>query len=72
MKTQKYQPESLSVVEATRRREVQQEIDNYLLALSSYPDRFAHDPCVSFEQHLFSMMAAGHTSRSGERRNCVS
>ncbi len=72
MKTQKYQTESISVVEATRRREVQQEIDNYLLALSSYPDRFADDPCVSFEQHLFSMMAAGHTSRSGERRNAIS
>ena len=72
MKTGKYQAESLNAVEATRRHEVQREIDNYLLALSSYPDRFAHDPCVSFEQHLFSMLAAGHTSRSGERRNSVS
>lgn len=72
MKTQNYQPEGLSVVEATRRREVQHEIENYLQALSSYPERFAHDPCLSFEQHLFSMMAAGHTSRSGERRNSIS
>jgi hypothetical protein len=72
MKTQKYQPESLRVVEATRRREVQQEIDNYLLALSSYPERFANDPYVSFEQHLYSMLAAGHTFRNGDRRNCVS
>lgn len=72
MKTRKYQPETLSETEATRRREVQQEIENYLLALSSYPQRFADDPYVSFEQHLFSMMTAGHTSRSGERRNCVS
>jgi hypothetical protein len=72
MKTQKYEPESLSAGETIRRREVQQEIDNYLLALSSYPERFAHDPGVSFEQHLFSMLAAGHTSRSGERRNWVS
>jgi hypothetical protein len=71
MKTHKYQPESLSDVETSRRREVQQEIDNYLLALSSYPDRFAQDPCVSFEQHLFSMMAAGHTSRRGERPDCI-
>ncbi len=60
MKTHKYQPEILSIGETIRRREVQQEIDNYLLALSSYPERFANDPCVSFEQHLFSMMAAGH------------
>jgi hypothetical protein len=72
MKTQKYQPESVSAGESIRRREVQQEIDNYLLALSSYPERFADDPYVSFEQHLFSMMAVGHTSRSGERRNCAS
>ncbi len=61
MKTQKYQPESLSVAETIRRREVQQEIENYLLALSSYPERFADDPYVSFEQHLYSMIAAGQT-----------
>ena len=72
MKTQKYRRESLSAAETIRRREVQQEIDNYLLALSSYPDRFADDPYVSFEQHLYSMMAAGQTSRSGERRNHAS
>jgi hypothetical protein len=71
MKTQKYQPESLSVVESIRRREVEKEIENFLLALSSYPDRFAQDPCVSFEQHLFSMMAAGHTSMRGERPDCI-
>ncbi|MFZ0803498.1 MAG: hypothetical protein WAN70_15145 [Terriglobales bacterium] len=70
MKTQKYQPESLSVAETIRRREVQQEIENYLLALSSYPERFADDPYVSFEQHLYSMIAAGQTVRNG--RNCVS
>jgi hypothetical protein len=70
MKTQKYQPESLSVAETIRRREVQQEIENYLLALSSYPERFADDPYVSFEQHLYSMMAAGQTFRNG--RNCAS
>ena len=66
MKTHKYQPESLSAGETIRRREVQQEIDNYLLALSSYPDRFAQDPCISFEQHLLTMMAAGQTSRRQE------
>jgi hypothetical protein len=72
MKTQKYQPESLSAAEAARRREVQQEIENYLLALSSYPERFAHDPYVSFEQHLYSLMAAGQGFRSGDRRDCAS
>jgi len=33
-----------------------QEIDHFLQALNSYPDRFAHDPCLSFEKHLFSIM----------------
>ncbi|MGA7380317.1 MAG: hypothetical protein WBX03_05660 [Terriglobales bacterium] len=70
MKTQKYQPGSLSAAETLRRQEVQQEIENYLLALSSYPERFADDPYVSFEQHLYSMIAAGQTVRNG--RNCVS
>jgi len=70
MKRQKYEWEGVSVVEAARRCEVQREIENYLQALSSYPERFAGDPCVSFEQHLFSMMAAGHAVRNG--RNCAS
>ena len=71
MKMQKYQPESVSAAEILRRQEVQQEIENYLLALSSYPERFANDPYVSFEQHLYNMMAAGQSLRNGER-NCVS
>jgi len=28
------------------------EIDNFLRALGSYPDRFAKEPDLSFEQHL--------------------
>lgn len=72
MKSQKYQPGNLSVAETIRRQEVQQEIDNYLRALSSYPERFADDPYVSFEQHLYSMMAAGQTCRNSDRRNAMS
>lgn len=45
--------------------DVQQEVDNFLRAISSYPDRFARDPGVSFEQHLGSIVAseAGHLSQ---------
>jgi hypothetical protein len=39
--------------DAAREREVRGEIENFLNALSSYPDRFARDPYVSFEEHLF-------------------
>lgn len=39
--------------DAAREREVRGEIENFLNALSSYPDRFAREPYVSFEEHLF-------------------
>lgn len=48
-----------------RQREVQREIETFLRALSSYPDRFARNPYLSFEQHFFSI--AG-TSQSIEPR----
>ena len=50
---------------------MEREISNFLLALHSYPERFAIDPCLSFEQHLFSTIAAGSPALAGEinRRN---
>jgi hypothetical protein len=48
---------------------VQHEIRNFLSALVSYPDRFATDPDLSFEQHLFQLVAANlMPSREGNRR----
>jgi hypothetical protein len=45
----------------SRERQVQQEIAQFLSALHSYPARAARDPLVTFEQHLFSIIArAGH------------
>ena len=41
-------------------QQVQEEIETFLNALSSYPARFARDPYVSFEQHLFSIVASSH------------
>jgi hypothetical protein len=54
----KYRPIIAGFTDPTRGVEVRREIDNFLLALSSYPDRFADDPCISFEQYLCNMMAA--------------
>ena len=65
------QPAGLSVAETIRRRAVELEIENYLQALSSYPERFAQDPCVSFEQHFYSMTTAGHTARRNSRPDCL-
>jgi len=59
MRTKKYHPIALGASEATRERDVRQEIDNFLQALSSYPDRFAREPHLSFAQHLFRISAAG-------------
>jgi len=61
MTTKKHRPMVVGVSDATRAREVQQEIEDFLKALNSYPDRFAHDPCLSFEQHLFSVIGAERT-----------
>jgi|1185.fasta_scaffold466832_1 hypothetical protein len=41
-----------------RAPEVQQEIETFLGALSSYPERFARNPYLTFEQHLFSVVTA--------------
>ena len=62
MRSKKHQPMDVRLSDPVRRREVEQEIDNFLRALSSYPEHFAHDPCVSFESHLFRVAAAGQSS----------
>lgn len=55
--------------DAASERAVQQEIKIFLEALSSYPDHFAQEPRLSFEQHLFSVTAANRQSAFfGERR----
>ena len=57
MKTSKHQPMALGLYDSAREREVRQEIENFRKALSSYPDYFARDPRLSFEEHLFSLAA---------------
>jgi hypothetical protein len=52
---------------AVRQREVEREMENFLRALTSYPDRFARDPDLSFQQHLFSV-AARRPAVGEERR----
>jgi hypothetical protein len=55
-------PATTGLSDAARDREVRQEIENFLNALSSYPDRFARDPYVSFEEHLFIVSAENQVS----------
>jgi len=44
--------------DASRDQQVKQEIENFLQALSSYPDRFAREPRLSFQEHLFDIEMA--------------
>jgi len=65
MKVKKHATDSLGS-DAVREREVQQEIDSFLRAVSSYPDRFAREPYLSFQQHLSSIVTATHTPGTRE------
>ena len=66
MKTKKYHPKDLCIADAPRERGAQQEIDSFLQAVRSYPDRFAREPYLSFQQHLSSIAIAAHHSSADE------
>lgn len=69
MSTKKHRPIVVGISDATRAQEVQQEIENFLRALNSYPDEFAHDPRLSFEQHLSSLNAMSPASDNADCRH---
>jgi len=69
MKTRKHQTIRSKASGAGREGEVHREIESFLRALSSYPDRFARDPYLSFEQHLFSTVSANPPATAGEARH---
>ena len=58
MKTKRHHATALRLSEAARKHEVQREIDSFLRAINSYPDRFAREPYLSFQQHLSSIVTA--------------
>jgi hypothetical protein len=66
MKIKRHDATDLRVSDAAREHEVQQEIDSFLRALSSYPDRFAREPYLSFQQHLSSIGTTEQPSRTDE------
>jgi hypothetical protein len=68
MKNSKRRPRSSGVCRAADERDVQYEIKMFLSALGSYPDRFAREPNLSFEQHLFRVVATSQVATGGERR----
>ena len=61
----KINSQTRSVRAGERRRaenaQVRREIENFLQALHSYPDRFARDPRVTFEEHHGGLVRAAMT-----------
>jgi hypothetical protein len=51
---------------AQHENEAQREIENFLRAVKSYPDRFAREPFLSFQQHLCSIATGVDSSGSDE------
>jgi hypothetical protein len=68
MKNSRRRPNASGMGRAARERDVQHEIKSFLSALVSYQDRFAQEPDLSFEQHLFQLVAAGRLASSEQRR----
>jgi hypothetical protein len=59
---------SQALVSTLSPEQVQQEIAQFLSALYSYPARVEREPLVTFEQHLFSIIAGnGHGAGRGLR-----
>jgi hypothetical protein len=68
MKRSKYRPVVLCQSDAAYERQVQQEIETYLNALHSYPERAAQEPRLSFEQYLFSIAMSEHAPTPSTQR----
>jgi hypothetical protein len=66
MKTKKQHATDSLVSDAEREREVRREIEGFLRAVSSYPDRFAREPYLSFRQHLSRIVTGSHPSGAEE------
>jgi hypothetical protein len=69
MKAKSHVATALRVSDAVREQEAQEEIDSFLRALSSYPDRFARQPYLSFQQHLSSIVTAAHPPSTDDDRH---
>jgi hypothetical protein len=68
MRTKKCHAADLCEGNSTREQEAQEEIDSFLRALRSYPDRFAREPELSFQQHLSSIGTANQSPSTNEKR----
>ena len=70
MKTSKHRRITPSSSSAAFERDVRREIEHFKRAINSYADRFAREPHLSFEQHLYRLAATSRmaTGTGTERR----
>jgi hypothetical protein len=61
-------PPRLAQVQGAK-REVQEEIQNFLRAVDSYPACVAKEPRISFQQHLCSIFAVRNNEGGRDRRD---
>ena len=57
MRSNKIQALTQSLSEVKQEYQAEKEIQNFLKAMHSYPERFAQDPGLSFDDHLFMITA---------------
>jgi hypothetical protein len=71
MRTKRHRPIAVGESETVRQLEARREIDTFLRALNSYPERFAREQDLSFEQHLSSITTGsqGHHTSNDPHRN---
>ena len=67
MKTSKSRARSSTLAHSPDKSDFRREVQDFMMAVNSYPDRVARDPGVSFQRHLFNVMSASR--RSSGRRN---
>jgi hypothetical protein len=53
----------------TREVNVTREIEAYIAAVNTYPERFERDPSLSFQQHLFRVVAAQASIQTAHDHN---
>ena len=69
---QQIQPREIAAPHSAQIRiqgEAQEEIQNFLRAVDSYPARVAKEPRVTFQQHLCSIFAARNDRNDTYRRD---
>lgn len=57
MRSNRIQAMTSNLVEVKMQYQAEKEIHNFLKAMNSYPARFAQNPELSFEDHLFTITA---------------